>query len=124
MYQDLEKLEGRDSLSWLGLREILDFDWQKTNRKRCPVDIRSYKEIKQGLAKAPSSYCRSTSGKVVSEKRADDIIKSEVELPYIHVDYTWEEPYEDLCKHFLSRYVPAVELLGIPTDLRLVFGFC
>lgn len=117
------------SHTYLGLQEILDYDWDQTTAHRGVVNWREYMEYKE--KGKPPSWCGDVSGggvRNVSNQEMGRIISEGVEdMRLIYTRVQWTETYRDSCSYFLNTTLPALQKLaekyGGPENLRIVFWF-
>lgn len=61
---------------------------------------------------------------VDSEQRLDRTARSSGTSIEVYTEVEWQEPYREAAGTFYSRFLPALQALGLPPErVRLVFGF-
>lgn len=119
------------SHSFLTLKELLDYNWNQTTQKQGYLSLREYKEV-LNTKKNPESWCGDISGiniiKIDTDE-ADLFIKKELDKcrsydkKEIYVLYKWNILYKEYCGDFLNISLPALQDLGNPEEVRIVFWF-
>lgn len=137
--------EGWDhSISYLTLKEILEFDWTQTVTLFGVVNGVEYFKWtawRKDRGESPESYCSAIVGSkivhvsveemdkliaAIKEKTVNyhdqlKIVEAELENTYCRVE--WEQPYYKTCRSFWSDIIPQLLRIGKPEDVRLVFWF-
>jgi hypothetical protein len=124
------------SESWLGLGEIMEFNWDQVTRKRGVIPLARSDERAWGhdvfytdwqeKRGAPSSYCGDVGGggtRVVDEATAKHILLTGGGTQGVYVRVQWTETYREAAKDFLAFVDQMLLPLGDPNDTRIVFGF-
>lgn len=140
---------GDHSQSYLTLEEILNYPhWQATTRKRGVLDLASYFKWKRSGEVWPDGWCGWTSGQGVVVYRESDLRaflstllpdgsgadrtpeleaalldRAKAQGIHANIQAEWEVPYWECAEHFYKKVIPALQELGDPADVRLVFGF-
>jgi len=112
------------SHSYFTLKELLDFNWEKSINKTALVALEEYKRVKKEND-TPKCCCRWVSGPVINQEQADAIIANgSLPTDWTHVEYSWEESPRDLCRGFWDHFLPSLkELDPNPENIRIVFFF-
>lgn len=119
--------EDAHSVSFLGLSELLAYDWSKTERV---AGILSQEEYERWSAQpgyktiSPQSYAQGVYGAQVA-------VVSENEWPLLvrggnlhcYVDCQWTQTRAQLAGRFYTQTLPLLQALGKPEDVRIVFWF-
>lgn len=117
---------GDHSFTWLGLEEVLAFDWTQIVTMSGLITGSELIAIKTRRDKKPYSYCQGTSGKTVSlsvlEKMVSDPNTRLGEVWGTYALFEWEETYAECADDFYA-WLPKLQALGKPEDVRLVMGF-
>lgn len=95
--------DGGHSHSWLTVKELLEYNWQQTTKKRGKVSQKAAAKMAK-TGEAPGSYCGGTTDKS-------------------YVCAEWEVTYEEACQYFINKTIPALQKLGAPEEVRIVFWF-
>ncbi len=128
------------SHSYFTVQELLDFDWDQTTKNRGVVNADEYIKFRE-LGK-PESYCGGVSGpniRHVDNDEMDKYLQSEEyqmdslaaadtgHAPFgrhkVFTKVEWEESYRSCVPGFLNNTIPALQELGDPNDVRIVFFF-
>lgn len=111
---------GEHSFSWLTLAELMAYDLDRQTVCRGVVDAATWHAWdRKG---APRSWCDGISGpgvRIISDKDARD--NPPTDRAYVRV--SWAKTYREAGGVFWSRVVPALQALGAPDCVRIVFGF-
>lgn len=91
------------SHSWYTLKELLDYDWSQGYTESGIVATSVAEEYRK-TGKKPESWCQGTNAK--------DVERLE-----------WPESYSEMCDNFITQTIPALQALGSPEDVRIVFWF-
>lgn len=148
-YDDDVPWLGDHSFSWLTLRELQEYDYDRETVKYGVVPEQYYLELKES-GQRPESYSGGVSGwsiKTVSPVEMDEIIagrkpretidpntaglapfiavKTKPEVARYYVQMEWPIKYRDSAGMILEHIIPAMEAIadGDPDSVRLVFGF-
>ena len=107
------------SHSYFTLKELMDYDWGQYTMLQGCVSIDSYRVCKE-KQESPSSYCGYISGGGI-------VLVDEEELPSnpdaTHVKMRWEKSYKEAVGRFYTHTIPALQRLGDPESVRIVFFF-
>jgi len=133
--------------SWLGVQEIMDFDWTQVATMRGSVnavELWKWSRYDRSEGEGPRSYSGGTSGPNVEYLDERDLLGRIEELLAANPDVrqwnmmealiektlgnyycyvTWDVPYFKTCRNFLSDCLPKLWRLGKPNDVRIVFWF-
>jgi hypothetical protein len=114
------------SHSWLGLQEILDYDWDNQIVTVCgvvtPEEYKVFKETGK-----PHSWCGGAGGRevvMVSQEEMEQVIESGG-LPdrFYYTRVEWNETYREAVGKRWFKTLGALKELAEPRDIRLVFWF-
>lgn len=114
---------GYHDMSYVTLRELLDYDWDQTTRHRGYVTAEEFKVYRE--RGKPDSWCGGVGGsmvRIISNKRMASLIDRGDDTSHRYTQVEWEEKYRESAEDFLS-YVEGLKPLGDPDNVRLVFGF-
>lgn len=120
---------GRDghSHSWLTLKELIDYDWNQTNKSRGIVTpAEYYRYIHTGI---PLSYCNGVYGdniQIISNEKMKGILDGSIIADSNISYYTtieWTQKYKTSAENFLNTVIHKLQSLGTPEDVRIVFWF-
>lgn len=120
---------GDHSFSWLTVAELLAYDWTRVNRKRGCVHLSEAVAWRKSGQAAPSSYCAGSSSREVSAEEMRKLVDEEIAAGRdgkgkpVCAYMDWDESYADLAGSFYSHVLPALQKMGSPDDVRIVFGF-
>lgn len=121
---------GDHSYSYLGLDELMRFNWAQPHTKRGYVDLETFAEWKASGERWPSSWCGAVSGGQVvhvSNERMAELVAMPAALRPSGLFYTlveWTDTYAACAGDFHSTFLPALVALGHePENVRIVFGF-
>jgi len=115
------------SYSWLTLRELQEYDWNRVTKHRGIVSEAEYLEFKKNGK--PESWCGGVSGPNVvhvSPAQMDDIVAGNVvreEGKQYYTKVEWEETYRETVGFIVDEILQKMAELGGPDDVRLVFWF-
>lgn len=115
------------SHSWLTIQELLNYDWNQLTVKSGVVSEVEYKEYKK--SGSPSAWCGSVSGGSVmnvDNDVMDKVISSKKPLypgKSIYTRVEWGSTYRERVSNFLDETMPALQKLGNPENVRIVFWF-
>jgi hypothetical protein len=122
------------SHSWFTVQELLDYDWDQETKLSGVVGPKGFVAWKENGQ--PESWCGGVSGpnvKHVSSSEMESLIaegKAQVDIKdpreftakyYTRVE--WGIKYRDSVGYFLKTTVPALQKLGDPNKVRIVFFF-
>lgn len=118
------------SHSWLTVKEMLDFDWDQIATKRGVLHIDAYESWMEetGGKMPPNSYSGGVAGKNLMTLKVEDYYKYK-EANQLDPDITyfvraeWTQTYRSTSTFFVEKTIPALQSLGDPEDVRLVFWF-
>ena len=117
------------SHSWFTLKELHEYPWKsRTNTHRGWVSPEQF-EIWR-LKGKPESWSGGVGGHLVEHitwqemdrKCKKGFFKRKSKLSY-YCSVEWEESYYESCKDFVDVTIPALQKLGKPEDVRIVFWF-
>lgn len=115
------------SHSWHTLKDLLKWNWDQVVTRRGIVDIEEYKNFKK--RGYPRSWGRDVWGSnlyIISSEEMDKLIKSgeKKSTKRYYVKIKWKESYRDAVgKWFFKETLPALQKLGEPENVRIVFWF-
>ena len=128
IFDESDKWDGDGhSHSFFTVKELKEYDWNQITGLRGTISLQQYQAIKKG--DNPGSYSGSISGPkiiTISMEKADAHILNpdpSYERFDVYVDYHWNELYKDSASRFYNTTIPALEALGDPEDVRIVFFF-
>lgn len=137
--------------SYLTVKEIMDYDWTQTTKKQGWVDLSGWAQWK--IKGSPDNYSGGIDGGLVvkvSQKQVQEawdkislgrepyalyhaeketvekvcsLLGVERDTLNVYTLVTWEIPYYDAGRNFLSQTLPRLWRLGAPEDVRCVFFF-
>lgn len=117
------------SHSWFTVKELKDYNWDQTTKKKGVISLAEYSDIKRNSI-IPNTYSGSIMGsniETVDTSVADKILNGEIIDSLvdkrIFVRYIWETAYREQVSLFLDDTLPVLESLGDPEDVRIVFWF-
>jgi len=114
------------SHSYLTLRELLDFNWFQNGTEQWRiVSPEEYDRWKRtGKPDSRSKGVMGSLTRTVSNEEMEKIIKQggEKGISYF-TKVTWYETYKSCCVNFVTETIPALERLGDPEEVRIVFWF-
>jgi len=111
------------SHSYFTLAELKAYDWQQTVELHVGLTAEEYGVFKK--EGKPSSWGGGAYGelaRVLSNEEMGRAIESGT-TEHAYTLVKWRETYADLCKRFVNETIPALEKLGEPDDVRIVFWF-
>jgi len=114
------------SHSFYTLRELKDFDWGQLTMHRGVITLEEYQALKSSGESEPTSWCGSVTGpKIVTidEDEVLDYTKKPSNDLIIYVNYHWGSMYHESCEVFITQTIPALEALGDPENVRILFFF-
>lgn len=118
------------SHSWLTLEELLGYDWMRTTKHRGFVDSKEYAIFKK--EGKPRWWCGDVGGGrvfIVGNETMDGILLVRLSFPEIlkemslYTKVEWSETYKESAGDFITETIPALQKLGEPEDVRIVFWF-
>lgn len=118
------------SHSWITLKELQAYDWDRETRKRGVIPAEEYDKL--GYGNAPKEWSGWVSGPGIVVVPHDDYehLKKTGDLSpsakyYVQTD--WSLKYRDRFKHYFDKHLPRLaelaELYGGPENVRVVFWF-
>lgn len=113
------------SHSYLTLKELLDYDWNREILHTACVAGEVFDHLKPN--EAPREYCTHTTGRTTKIYDADEYMEAKgsgtlVERPF--VKHSWKMQYAQVFDYFLKTYLPRLqELHPDPKRVRVVFWF-
>lgn len=110
---------GDHSFSWLTLAELLAYDGEQRTVNEGVIDKAVWE--KWDRKGSPPFYSGDVWGggtQIVS----DDVAR-EGSKPFTHVRVRWGVTYREAGGIFWSHFVPALQKLGAPENVRIIFGF-
>ena len=122
---------GDHSFSWLTLKEMKEYDWNRVTKHRGYVSEKQYLELRES-GNPPSCYSGAVMGGTLiklTDKEYDELEKTN-KLPKnktIEVQMEWEVPYKE-AGWVYSRLIPELDRIAkeysVTDDhVRFVFGF-
>lgn len=118
------------SHSFLTMQELTSFDWGQFTMLRGSLSLSEYKVIRE-TGEKPTSYCGSVMGPrviTIDTAEADTLLDTglynglSVDDASFYVNCHWPVMYSECCKG-LNASMKAMESLGSPEDVRIVFFF-
>ena len=128
--QEVDEEGWGHDFSWLGLDELLNYDWHgQTTKHRGVVDVLEYFYFKEHGQ--PRSWSGGGSMEIISneemDKRYDAMVEGLRDGPVPFSPQTvveWEESYYESCKFFVDKTIPALQALSDnPANVRILFFF-
>jgi hypothetical protein len=114
------------SHSWLTLKELQEYDWNKNYVNSGLVDVEGYKEFKE--KGKPSSYWQAGGGNHITNQEMDEFVASDKKGgfsdPCTYVE--WQESGTESVDDFLTQTIPKLEKIkgeDKPENVRIVFWF-
>ncbi len=141
---------GDHSFSWLTLEEILAYDWHQAKVKRGVISLAAFaKWDAAGCGMPEGGWSGGISGPNVfhvSNDTARGLLRDDYEgqvqktmatareykwgrcdkrelFAEFYTQVQWETTIAERCREFVEEYIPALQTLGAPQDVRIVFGF-
>lgn len=125
---------GDHSFSWLLVSELLAYDWDQIQTVVGVVPIEAFQQRLEKFGKefpAPAppyeSWSGGISGPNIHTIDAKALIRGSTAInppgARVHVSDAWRVPLRDRCKVFVDKVIPALQRVGDPTQVRIVFGF-
>ena len=124
---------GDHSLSHLYLHELLAYDLGQTTKCRGVVSWKEFDRMMRVGKKKPEMSAGDVWGRdvrILEQVDAEEEWRREVpEVPEVpapeslFVRLEWEETYLECANSFFTKFVPALQKLGEPHNVRIVFGF-
>lgn len=129
------------SHSWQTVAELLAYDWSHTTRKSGHINLLGYAELRQrGYPSwlgqkgswAPDDHGCSPRdlarmGRKISPELDLRLLATAIELQDAETIQTaraeWHEPYSQVVGSFYDKTLPALQQLGPPDDVRIVYFF-
>jgi len=105
------------SHSYFTLAELKSYDWDQISIKQGVIPLGQYNALK-GTGKGPESWCGMIGGPDILVSEPEEITAATT-----HVFYRWAIKYRDHAENFLSKTIPALESLGEPEKVRILFFF-
>ena len=110
------------SHSWLTLRELLDYDWNQLTMKTGWVTKAEYIEYKTNGS--PNGWCGDvSSGGMFAHVANDEIEAFNTPGKTAYTKIEWGSTYAESAHFFLEHTIPALQNLGDPENVRIVFWF-
>lgn len=126
------------STSWATVKELLEYDWTRTTKKRGWVSPKEF--ARWALDGRPQSWSGSVGGGGIKHLTNDEMmseITGGAKLTWSHfrglgkegmfaTSYTqveWETSYAEQAGSFLNITMPKLWRLGAPEDVRIVYWF-
>jgi len=120
------------SHSWVTLKELYEYDWDRTTKHRGYVGPGQYRLFKE--EGRPASYCTDTSGKKITIAEMDRYIsENNIKIPDKKDRFgfgspstrvEWEMTYRESVSDFIDNtMVELAELDDNPENIRIVFWF-
>lgn len=118
-----EKLDAH-SESFYCLDELLNFPWDDKKAFITDiVDAYDYKAILQNERVAPNNTTYISNPEYVTVPKMRKLIQQGNVPHNIRTRLSHSYTYTDLAENFLKKYIPKLEKLGYPEDVRVVFWF-
>ena len=122
------------SASYLTVQELLAFDWEQTIKETSSVKMDWYEawllKGKKGNPVTEHIPFRDAAYKELPEEEMEKILSSKSEKLRVLLDdvsyfcqMSIDVPYSEFTKAFLTKTIPALQKLGEPEDVRMVFWF-
>jgi hypothetical protein len=134
------------SHSWFLLKELLEYDWTQTTKRRGWVSALEFSKwiiLSREEGELPDLFSGGVSGpdikhialeemEVKIQKLQEEAGQSwwanrgqiiQREMPDTYAQFEMEQPYYKTCRSFLSDTIPRLLRLGKPEDVRVVFWF-
>lgn len=119
---------GDHSHSWVGLEELLDYDWDQTFEDSGWVDMESYRSM--GKVTIPKSWCGDIGGggvEKVTNEEMDRLCATYLEgtqlSKHFYTYVTWKVSYREYTADFVAAINRLHKFIINPNNLRLIFGF-
>lgn len=116
---------GDHSFSWLTLAELLAYDWDQGTTKTGWLSKDEFARMKREGGH-PKEWSGGVSGGMVRHVNQRDMTtlldKPADGLSY-YTQHTWAVTYRERAREFVENFIPALQQLGAPEDVRIVFGF-
>lgn len=115
------------SHSWLTLRELQEYDWQRVTKRVGWVNDKEYAHFREHGR--PREWSGGVSGRSVmhlTNEMMDALLDGHIikrDDLYYYTLVEWEETYRESVKHALDEIMPKLVKLGDPDDVRIVFWF-
>jgi hypothetical protein len=128
--QELNEDRDLHSVTYVTLRELVDYDWNQTTKHYGTVSEEEYKTWKENGK--PSGWCGGVSGGMVvhlTNEQMEDLIAGHLvreEGKNYYTRVSWEETYAESASDFYPHCVEELKKLSEKTDLsdvRIVMGF-
>lgn len=111
---------GDHSHSWLTLKELQEFDWERTTTHRGVISFEEFeKRVLEGITGPPESYCGGISGEGISTITEAEALAG---AKASHVQVGWTELYHESAGLFVE-FMGALAKIDEPDRVRIVFGF-
>ncbi len=115
---------GDHSFTWIGLDELKAFDWDGVKQEACGIVSREeYARMQRENETHPKSWCSGISGGGIYVVSPEQIMESNIPIPFSHVRVTWTETARDATNDWAGEVLPWLDALAQGRPLRLVFGF-
>lgn len=114
------------SHSWFTVAELLAYDWDQQTIIEGVIPYEEFIKLK-GTNQSPKGWSAGISGPGIVTYDQDEVpedIQDRIERgerPY--VAYRWAIKYRAHTQYFLETTIPALQALGEPDDVRMVFFF-
>jgi len=120
-YADADALDlGEHSFSWVTLAELAAYDWDASRRCFGVMDRRDF-EAWDGTS-PPANWSGGVFGRSVVSV-TEKVARARPAGDWTHVQVTWRQTMRQSCPLFVGATLPWLRTLGVPDDVRLVFGF-
>ncbi len=92
------------STSWITVKELLEYDWNQTTKKRGYVLHEEAKRMSESGGCPEAGHCGWTNRPGYTQAE-------------------WSATYRDCVERFVDEVIPQLQALGAPEDVRIVFFF-
>lgn len=112
--------------SWYTLKELQEANWEQTYEKSGVIPADVYEYLKS-TSDTPQIYSQGVTGngiKTVTQEEWECMnwsLKTNGTRWYVRMH--WSESVKDSCQFFVEETIPALEKLGNPDEVRIVFNF-
>lgn len=119
---------GDHSFSWVSLAELLVYPWHEGRKKTGVIPLEEFaRRERDGVTERPEGYSGSIFGPDIHTLSTEDaraFIASNASKPgRFYVQIEWGQPILAADDVLLTEWIPWMQTLGAPDDVRLVFGF-
>jgi hypothetical protein len=113
------------SHSYLYLSELLDYNWNQVSELTGEVSLEEYRVFKRDGH--PQSWCGDITGATiikVTNEEMDELLNNPPEnADRYFTRIFWQESYHEAAGSFFTKTIAALQGLGKPEDVRIVFWF-